>query len=120
MLDFYSAYLLLARPGMGTNGMEAASHNGGAAVVWGAGIAALGTILAITAIWSILPMGMHSMKDNGALMVVYGAVMLFVGASMYSGITSMAQGATFLAVGMLTVGVLMVANGLMMLRPGSM
>lgn len=120
MLDFYSAYLLLAQPGMSPNGMEAAASSGGTAVVWGVGLAALGAVLAVTAILSINMVGIRSMKDSGGLMVVYGGAMLFVGVSMYSGITSMTQGAMFPALGMLFVGALMVANGLAMLRPRSM
>ena len=119
LLDFYSAYQLLVQPEMDTSVMGASS-NGGTAVVWGVGIAALGAVLAVTAILTILSVGIRSMQDGGTLMVVYGCVMLFVGGSMYSGITSMVQGATLPALGMLAVGVLMVANGFMMRRSRSM
>jgi hypothetical protein len=120
ILDFYSAFLLLTQSGTGMSGMEKVAVHSGTGLVSGIGIAALGIILGATAVSYVVPSGILSMKDFGALMIVYGGGMLFIGVLMYSGITSMAQGTIFPAFGMLVIGALMFANGVIMRRSGPM
>jgi len=114
LLDFYSAYLLLTGSA-GMTGMQMTTQSG-SGFTWGIGVAALGLLLAATALAAVLRFGAGRMADFGILMVVYGLVMLFIGGAMYAGLTSMTQGTLFPASGMFVVGVLMVANGALMLR----
>lgn len=116
LLDFYSGYLLLTSSSMDTSDMGMIAQSNASGLVWGIGIAALGVVLAVTALATRSLMRTR-MRDLGGLMMVYGVAMLFIGTSMYAGITSMTQGALFPSLGMFVVGALMIVNGVMMWRP---
>lgn len=112
LLDFYSAYLLLAHSTMVSGGMAAVDQGD----VWGAGIAMLGVVLLVTALAAAASSGSR-MMDYGALMAVYGAVMLFVGGFMVLGLVGQMVVATSVpGLGMLGIGALMLVNGALMRR----
>lgn len=79
------------------------------------GLFALGAIVIITAVASMMPVGRGHPRLFSVLMVVYGLVMLLVGASMVGGLVAM-MSTPYLGYAMLVVGTLMIVNGSYMSR----
>ncbi|MDG6937668.1 MAG: hypothetical protein JRN16_05175 [Nitrososphaerota archaeon] len=118
-LDFYSGYQLIAGSAQSSAlpsgvGMPAVQYvNSG--LPWGAGVAALGVLVASTSVASVSVFGAAHMRAFGALMVVYGLLMVLVGFAM-GGLASAMGPESLSGFGMLLVGGLMAINGFMMLR----
>jgi hypothetical protein len=83
------------------------------------GLFALGAIVIITAIASVMSVGRGRPKLLSGLMLAYGIVMLLVGGSMAGGLVTMMSTPLY-GYAMIIVGLLMIVNGSIMSRGPTM
>jgi|SRR5208283_4557447 len=113
LLDFASATSLLANRATLEPGMASNAPSG---LVWIVGLYVLGTIVIISAVFSVMSLGFRFPKLFSALMMAYGAVMLASGWVMTTGNMLGTTELLLYGYGMMVLGALMLVNGAAMMR----
>ena len=110
LLDFASATTMVIN--QGGNGMMNGYLASG--YLWAAVLVALGVLVVVVAVLSVMSTGMRHLRAFALMMVGLGILMAIIGSLMSSGLV---EGSSLLfSYGMVIVGVLMAINGGMMLR----
>jgi len=113
LLDFASATSLLINRATQESGMMNATNSD---TVWIVGLYALGAVVIVSAVLSIMSVGFRFARLFSALMIAYGATMVASGWVMTTGTMSGTTDLVLYGYGMLIVGALMLVNGAIMMR----
>jgi hypothetical protein len=113
LLDFASATTLLINRGTQETGMMTVSNP---SIWWILGLYVLGALVIVTAVFSIMSLGIRFSKLFSLLMMAYGGVMIASGLVMTTGNLMGTTDLLLYGYGMLILGALMIVNGLTMIR----
>ena len=108
LLDFASATTIAINQGGMMNSFLFSGY------VWAVILLALGGLVVVVAVFSVMSTGMRHLRGFALLMVTLGIVMVIIGAIMSTG--SIVGSSVIYSYGMAIVGILMAANGASMLR----
>jgi hypothetical protein len=109
LLDFASSTTIVLNQG-GTM-MNSFLFSG---YVWAAILLALGVLVVIVAVFSVMSTGMRHLRGFALLMMTLGILMVIIGGIMSTG--SIVGSSVIYSYGMVIVGILMAVNGVTMLR----
>lgn len=110
LLDFASSTTIVLNQG-GTMMMNSLLFSG---YVWAAILLALGVLVVVVAVFSVMSTGMRHLRGFALLMMALGIVMAIIGGIMSTG--SIVGSSVIYSYGMVIVGILMAVNGVTMLR----
>jgi hypothetical protein len=109
LLDFASATtIVINQGGMMMNSFLFSGY------VWAAILLALGVLVVVVAVFSVMSTGMRYLRGFALLMVTLGLVMAIIGSVMST--ESIVGSSLIYSYGMVIVGILMAINGVTMLR----
>jgi hypothetical protein len=108
LLDFASATTIAINQGGTMNSFLFSGY------VWAAILLALGVLVVVVAVFSVMSTGMRHLRGFALLMVTLGIVMGIIGGIMSTG--SIVGSSVIYSYGMVIVGIIMAANGVSMLR----
>jgi hypothetical protein len=113
LLDFASASFLLLGQGGNPSMMNGSSVS---VYGWAAALIALGVVVIVTSVLSVVSVGIRFGRVFAILMTAYGVTMMIIGAAMTAGYIMATDVSIIYSYGMFLVGAAMLVNGIMMSR----